>query len=213
MDLDKMKNNMVYKQIFKRGIDDQRILDAFTDVNRHLFVPKGDWEVAYEDYPITIGDGQTISQPFMVAFMIKTLEVEPGMKILEIGTGSGYQSAILATLGADVYTVEIVHSLAKKALETLNSLGYRVHSKVGDGGLGWLQHAPFDRIIVSAGTPQITDYWKQQLKVGGMMVVPVGGFLHQYLVVLSKESEYDFKEKELCQCVFVPLRGEHGHQE
>lgn len=213
MDFKKLRDKMVFEQIYKRGIDNQDILDAFIDVPRHLFLPEDKRGVAYEDYPVSIGEGQTISQPYMVALMLKLLEVAPGMKVLEIGTGSGYQAAILSALGVNVYSIEIIESLAQRAKKTISELNYAVNIKVGDGALGWEEEAPFDRIIVSAACSDVVSEWKKQLRPGGLIVLPLGGFLHQYLVVVAKSDEYTFTQKEFCQCVFVPLTGEHGYKD
>ena len=135
MDFEKARDKMVYEQIYKRGITDQTMIDVFTNIPRHLFVPVDKQNVSYEDYPVSIGDGQTISQPYIVALMIKALQIEPGMRVLEIGCGSGYLSAVMSALGARVYAVEIVPTLAQKAKETLDSLGFEVDILVADGGL------------------------------------------------------------------------------
>lgn len=213
MDFEKLRNTMVYEQIYRRGIDDQNIISVFTDIPRHIFVPEDKQGLSYEDYPVSIGENQTISQPYMVALMTKSLCVEPGMKVLEIGTGSGYQAAILAALGVDVYTIEIVPALAEKAKKAIASLGYTANFRVGDGGLGWPEEAPFDRIIISAAAEKVPDEWVKQLKVGGLIVVPLGGFLHQYLTTIERPNEYDVVKKEICQCVFVPLTGIYGRKD
>jgi len=213
MDFEKLRDKMVYDQIYRRGIDDQKIISVFTDIPRHIFVPEDKQSLSYEDYPVSIGEGQTISQPYMVALMTKSLAVDPGMKVLEIGTGSGYQAAILSALDVDLYTVEIVPVLAERAKRTIDSLGYKVHSRIGDGGLGWPEEAPFDRIIVSAVAEKVPDEWIKQLKVGGLIVMPLGGFLHQYLTTIEKTSEYDIVKKEICQCVFVPLTGLYARKD
>jgi len=212
MDFAKLREKMVYEQIFRRGIDDQNILNAFTDVERHLFVPEDKRSVSYEDYPIPLSCGQTISQPYMVALMIKALCLSPGMKVLEIGTGSGYQAAVLCAMGADLYTIEINEVLAKSAQDLLKALGYNCKAVVGDGGLGWPEQIVFDRIIVSAATDKAPKEWGNQLKSGGLIVAPIGGFLHQYLAVFEKQNEYDLIRKDICQCVFVPLSGKYGRK-
>ena len=136
MDFEALRNTMVYEQIYRRGIDDQNIISVFTDIPRHIFVPEDKQSLSYEDYPVSIGENQTISQPYMVALMTKSLCIELGMKVLEIGTGSGYQTAVLCALGADVYTIEIIPALSEKAKKAVGSLGYKAHFRVGDGGLG-----------------------------------------------------------------------------
>jgi protein-L-isoaspartate(D-aspartate) O-methyltransferase len=212
-DFEKLKEDMISTQIVKRGITDERIIDALRNVPRHLFVPHNKLEYAYQDSPLPIGCGQTISQPYIVALMTELVDVKPGMRILEIGTGSGYQSAILCYLGGEVYTIERIQSLAKRAQEIFSSLGYRIKVKVGDGTLGWQEYAPYDRIIVTAATPQISPYWRNQLKIGGKIIVPLGGPFHQDLTVIEKFPEEKFEEKRICGCIFVPLIGEYGYKE
>jgi protein-L-isoaspartate(D-aspartate) O-methyltransferase len=166
---------MVDDQLRIRGIRDARVLDAMARVPRHRFVPPDQQQAAYGDHPLPIGFGQTISQPYIVAFMSEALDLRPTDVVLEIGTGSGYQAAILAELARDVYTVEIVAELGERARQTLASLGYRnVHVRVGDGYQGWPEHAPFDRIIVTAAPEQVPAALVDQLAVGGRMIVPVG---------------------------------------
>ncbi|UCC96259.1 MAG: protein-L-isoaspartate(D-aspartate) O-methyltransferase [Candidatus Omnitrophota bacterium] len=204
---------MVHNQIFRRGITEQKILAAFTDVPRHLFVPLSKRNSSYEDYPLSIGAGQTISQPYIVALMTKVLDVCEGQKVLEIGTGSGYQAAILAHLGVEVYSVERISSLAHNAKETLARLGYSVRIHVGDGTLGWQEHSPYERIVVTAATPGVSPYWMKQLNVGGKLVVPLGGPLRQDLTVAQKVSDNDIQEDIVCGCMFVPLIGKYGYRE
>jgi protein-L-isoaspartate(D-aspartate) O-methyltransferase len=166
---------MVDEQLRIRGIRDARVLDAMARVPRHRYVPPDQQDAAYADRPLPIGFGQTISQPYIVAFMTEALEVRPTDVVLEIGTGSGYQAAILGELAREVYTVEIVAELGDRAARTLAALGYRnVHVRVGDGNLGWPEHAPFDRIIVTAAPEAVPVALVEQLAVGGRMVLPVG---------------------------------------
>ena len=166
---------MVEEQLKARDIRDQRVLSAMLGVPRHLFIPESARGGAYGDFPVPIGHGQTISQPYIVAFMTEALNVAPEHRVLEIGTGSGYQAAILSVLAKEVFTVEIVDALAKRARATLADLGYRnVHVRSGNGYLGWSEHAPYDRIIVTAAPPEVPSALVEQLKVGGLMAIPVG---------------------------------------
>ncbi|MCM8819556.1 MAG: protein-L-isoaspartate(D-aspartate) O-methyltransferase [Candidatus Omnitrophica bacterium] len=212
-DFNMLKEKMIKEQIFSRGIKDQRILDAFRKVPRHLFVPESQIRFSYIDSPLPIGEGQTISQPYIVALMTLLLDVKESQKVLEIGTGSGYQAAILAYLGAKVYSIERIASLAEKAKTLLSKLGYDVQIKIGDGSLGWEEYSPYDRIIVTAASPSILDTWRKQLKIGGKMVLPVEYGLYQMLVVVNKISETEFSQKQICECIFVPLVGKYGYKE
>ncbi|MCM8787076.1 MAG: protein-L-isoaspartate(D-aspartate) O-methyltransferase [Candidatus Omnitrophica bacterium] len=212
-DFDKLRERMVKEQIFCRGIKDKRILEAFRNVPRHLFVPESQLRFSYIDSPLPIGEGQTISQPYIVALMSWLLDVQPSQKVLEIGTGSGYQAAILAYLGTKVYSIERIASLAERAERVLTQLGYNnVEITVGDGSLGWPQYSPYDRVIVTAASPSILDSWRQQLKIGGKIVLPVEYGLYQMLVVVDKISETEFSQKQICECVFVPLIGKYGYK-
>jgi len=166
---------MVEEQLKRRDIRDQRVLSSMQNVPRHLFIPESARGGAYGDFPVPIGHGQTISQPYIVAFMTEALKVGPEHRVLEIGTGSGYQAAVLSVLAKEVFTIEIVEPLAKRARATLAELGYRnVYVRTGDGYAGWAEHAPFDRIIVTAAPPDIPPALVQQLRVGGLMAIPVG---------------------------------------
>lgn len=199
-----MRKEMVRTQIIARGVSDTNVLTAMSKVERHRFVPKEYVKEAYNDYPLPIGMGQTISQPYVVAAMTEALDVRAGMKVLEIGTGSGYQSAILAEMGAIVKTIEIIPELAEKARETLRELGYHnVEVIVGDGYLGLPQYAPFDRIIITAAPPSIPDALVQQLAIGGKMVLPVGT-IDQDLILLEKTKE-GVKQTYLFPVRFVPM--------
>lgn len=209
----KLREEMVRDHIMARGIADERIIEAFREVCRHHFVPLNNRPFSYQDSPLPIGESQTISQPYIVALMTQSLEIKKGHKVLEIGTGSGYQAAILAHLGAEVFTVERIPSLAKQAEETLDFLGYKVNVKVGDGTLGWPEHAPYDRIIVTAASPSVSPHWIEQLVDGGRIVVPMGGLWHQELVVVEKVGPGDIRQESICGCVFVPLIGEYGYKE
>ena len=166
---------MVEEQLKRRDIRDQRVLSAMLSVPRHVFIPESARGGAYGDFPVPIGHGQTISQPYIVAFMSEALKVAPEHRVLEIGTGSGYQAAVLSVLAKEVFTIEIVEPLATRARATLVDLGYRnVEVRTGNGYLGWPEHAPYDRVIVTAAPPEVPAALVQQLKVGGLMAIPVG---------------------------------------
>ncbi len=201
------RERMVRTQIEARGVQDPRVLEAMGTVPRHEFVPEAWRDEAYRDSPVPIGDGQTISQPYIVALMSELLEVGPGEKVLEIGTGSGYQAAVLAQMGAEVYTIEIRPGLCRRARETLERLGYeRVHVRCGDGYGGWPEEAPFDGIIVTAAPERIPEPLLEQLDVGGHMVIPVGAF-YQELKVITR-TEDGFEERSVIPVRFVPMTGE-----
>ncbi|MGC9400607.1 MAG: protein-L-isoaspartate(D-aspartate) O-methyltransferase [Anaerolineae bacterium] len=189
-----------------RGVRDPNVLKAMRAVPRHRFIPGVSRARAYGDYPLSIGHGQTISQPYIVALMTEALELEPGDKVLEVGTGSGYQTAILAEMGMEVYTVEVVPELAARARETLEALGYEhVHYRVGDGWQGWPAHAPYDGIIVTAAPPQIPDPLIEQLTDGGHLVIPVGppGY-YQTLWKVTRVGD-EVRKQDLGGVAFVPL--------
>ena len=200
---------MVTNQIRSRGLGDRRVLDVFARVPRHQFVSESFRHQAYDDHPLPIGRGQTISQPFIVAAMTEALQVEEGHKVLEIGTGSGYQAAILAELCGTVYSVEIVAELSRAARLVLNRLGYRnVRLRVGNGRGGWPEFAPYDRIMVTAGAETMPHVLLDQLKDGGRIVVPVGKGGCQTLTLGVKHGER-LVQRALMECVFVPfVRGE-----
>ncbi len=198
---------MVTEQIEARGVQDSAVLDAMRAVPRHLFVPEKYRPEAYQDHPLPIGENQTISQPFIVGSMSEALELSPGDKVLEIGTGSGYQAAVLAEIVAEVYTIEIVPILGERAESTLNALSYdNVHVKIGDGYRGWPEHAPFDAIIVTAAPDHVPQPLIDQLAVGGRMVLPIGD-LNQSLIVMTKTPEGIVRE-ERYGVRFVPMTGE-----
>ncbi len=202
-----LREKMVLEQIERRGVKDKNVLEAMKKVPRHLFVPEEYLNEAYEDYPLPIGEGQTISQPYIVAKMTELLEVKKGEKVLEIGTGSGYQAAILAEIGAKVYTIEILPKLAEKAKKTLSNLGYEnVTVLVGDGFKGYIQEAPYDKIIVTAAPEKIPEPLIEQLKIGGKLVIPVGKY-DQELKLVSKREEGVVVESVL-PVRFVPMVGE-----
>ncbi|HOJ38919.1 MAG TPA: protein-L-isoaspartate(D-aspartate) O-methyltransferase [bacterium] len=200
---------MVQEQLITRGIHDGRVLEAFRKVKRELFVPENMVGSAYDDSPLPIGEGQTISQPYMVALMTEALGLKGGEKVLEIGTGSGYQTAILCELARDVYSVERLPTLAERARKILEECGYRVHLKVGDGSLGWPEFAPYEAIVVTAGGPKIPESLLRQLKDGGRLVMPVGDRFIQELLVVTRSGQR-LEKQSLGGCKFVPLKGKEG---
>jgi len=203
----KKRERMVEEQIERRGISDLKVLTAMRHVKRHLFVESKNRPVAYQDSPLSIGYEQTISQPYIVALMTELLELEDGDKVLEVGTGSGYQAAILAEIVKEVYSIEIVEGLGHQARELLNELGYgNVHVKIGDGYYGWQEHAPFDGIIVTAAPDHIPQPLIDQLKPGAKMVIPVGSLLGlQHLTLVQKKDDGTVSQKRVELVRFVPL--------
>lgn len=211
VDPKRQRERMVNDQLKARGIVDARVLAVMGELPRHLFVEEAMARQAYLDSPLPIGEGQTISQPYIVARMSELLQVEPGMKVLEIGTGSGYQAAVLAKLGADVHTVERIPKLCASARERLLSLGlFNVHVKQDDGTLGWPSAAPFDRIIVTAGGPEIPQPLVDQLAEGGRLVLPVGGTRRVQCLLLVEKLPEGVRQSEVCPVAFVDLVGKHG---
>ncbi|MBU1077646.1 MAG: protein-L-isoaspartate(D-aspartate) O-methyltransferase [Spirochaetes bacterium] len=199
---------MVEDQIKKRGIKDKRVLNALKKVKRHLFIPHSLWDEAYGDYPLPIGEGQTISQPYVVALMTELLKLKEKEKVLEIGTGSGYQAAILAELCKEVYSVEIIESLAQKSKEKLAELGYKnIFVFQGDGYLGLKKYAPFDGIIVTCAPPYVPEPLKEQLKEGGRMVIPVGDYFQELKVLTKRKGKIN--ETSVIPVRFVPMTGDH----
>ena len=201
---------MVDEQLVPRGIRDERILEAFRRIPRHLFVPPDVQEEAYADHPIPIGHGQTISQPTMVGIMTQGLALGSSDRVLEVGTGSGYQSAILSLLVRDVYTIERIPDLADEAAQHLAGLGMQnVHGTCGDGTLGWKEEAPFQAIVVTAGAPTVPASLVDQLAEGGRLIIPVGTAAGQVLQRITKLS-HRTRTEDLCSCIFVPLVGVEG---
>ncbi len=209
----KQRMRMVDSHIRSRGIKDERVLKVMGMIPRHLFVDEGLINQAYNDNPLPIGERQTISQPYIVALMTEALELKGHEKVLEIGTGCGYQSAVLSKLADRVFSIERIASLASKARALLDSLGcYNVLIRVGDGTYGWKEEAPFDAIIITAGAPDVPKPFIEQLAVGGRLVVPAGSQHSQTLLKLTRLSENmeDLKKEDLGGCRFVNLIGEHG---
>ncbi len=205
------REQMVSQQIEARGIKDPAVLESMRSVPRHLFVPEGGRDGAYQDSPLPIGDSQTISQPYIVALMSELLEVRPGSKVLEIGTGSGYQAAVLAAMGVEVYSIEIRTRLCEKAGETLAELGYHsVRVRCGDGYGGWPEEAPFDGIIVTAAPELVPDPLLDQLAPGANMVIPVGDFYQELKVITRTDGGFD--ERAVIPVRFVPMTGEIERQ-
>jgi protein-L-isoaspartate(D-aspartate) O-methyltransferase len=213
MDYQKLRDDMEHTQLVPRGIRDKAVLSAMRTVPRHLFVDESMQYRAYDDMALPIGEGQTISQPYMVAAMTELLGLTGKEKVLEIGTGSGYQAAVLAHLAKEVFTVERIASLAEKAAQRFRDLSYfNIHVKIGDGTLGWPEEAPFDGIIITAASPKIPDPLKEQISEDGIIVIPVGSRFSQQLIKIIK-TKSGFEEQYHTPCVFVPLIGEHGWKE
>jgi len=203
------REKMVKHDLKGRDINDKKVLSAMGKVKRHLFVEKSLWNVAYNDYPLSIDEGQTISQPYIVALMTQSLNLKPTDKVLEIGTGSGYQAAVLAELVDQVYSIEMREELAKEASLRLKELGYQnVKVKQGDGYFGWPSYAPFDAVIVTCATNQIPTPLTKQLKEGGRLIIPLGNTLfHQTLTLITKVKG-ELKVKQISGVRFVPMIGE-----
>lgn len=204
------RRNALAAKLEQRGIKDRDVLAAIKAIPRHEFVDTALEKRAYEDSALPIGAGQTISQPYTVAAQTELLQVKKGDKVLEIGTGSGYQAAILCYMGAEVYSVERQEQLYHTAKKILHDLGYRPNLKLGDGTLGWSAYAPYDGIVVTAGAPVVPEDLVDQLNVGGRLVVPVGSQTSQVMVRITRVSGEDFKEERLQHFKFVPLIGEKG---
>lgn len=193
-----------------KGIEDKRVLAAIGKVPRHYFFDETFWSQAYRDVAFPIGEGQTISQPYTVAYQTELLHVEKGDKILEIGTGSGYQACILLELGAEVYTIERQKNLFDRTVQVLPYMGYRPHFFLGDGSLGLPEHGPFDKIIVTAGAPIVPGGLLQQLVMGGLLVIPVGDEKSQKMITVLRVGENEFERIELDTFRFVPLVGDQA---
>jgi protein-L-isoaspartate(D-aspartate) O-methyltransferase len=208
---DQQREEMVVQQIAGRDVTDKRVLEAMTKVPRHLFVFPGEERDAYDDRPLPIGHGQTISQPYIVALMTELARVRKEDVVLEIGTGSGYQAAVLSVLASQVYSIEYIEALGREARERLKSLGYNnVEVKIGDGYEGWPEHQPFDAILVTAAIDHIPQRLIDQLKPGGRLVIPLGGELeNQVLRVAEKDSKGVISHQDIIPVRFVPFLGEH----
>lgn len=213
MEFEKKRRLMVENQIVRRGVTDERVIQAMLKVPRHLFLEEAVWESAYGDFPLPIGEGQTISQPYMVAVMTEKLELDKDSCVLEIGTGSGYQTAILAEICGRVFTIERIAALEKRARKKLEELGYtNIAFKIGDGTLGWSGLAPYNGILITAGSPKVPELLFSQLKEGGRMVIPIGNSFSQILTVVRKKDGK--KIEEPCfGCTFVPLIGREGWED
>ncbi len=213
MAYEKERHLMVEYQLKVRGIKDERVLAAMESVPRHLFVGESLQDRAYEDCAFPIGEGQTISQPYMVALMTELLELKGNERVLEVGTGSGYQASVLSMLASEVFTVERIESLALRTQKLLKEFGYtNVHVVVGDGTLGLPEQSPFDGIVVTAAAPKTPDTYIEQLKINGRLVIPVGNRFSQVLYQIKKTSP-GISTSVSTPCVFVPLIGEHGWEE
>lgn len=194
----------------RRGIEDKNVLAAIGKVPRHFFFDETFWNQAYKDIAFPIGDGQTISQPYTVAYQTELLHIQRGDKVLEIGTGSGYQTCILLELGADVYTIERQRSLYDRTIRVLPYMGYRPHFFLGDGSKGIPEHAPYDKILVTAGAPFVPDVMLKQIRIGGVMVIPVGSEKEQKMVTILRIGEQEYERIELDTFRFVPLVGDQA---
>ncbi|MDP3732661.1 MAG: protein-L-isoaspartate(D-aspartate) O-methyltransferase [Candidatus Omnitrophota bacterium] len=210
MDYEILRKRMVDEQLIPRGIKDPKVLNAFYRIERHKFIPEDSRSSAYADFPLPIGEGQTISQPYIVALMTESLNLTGKERLLEVGTGSGYQTAILAELAGEVYSIERFEFLGKMAQTILSGLGYKnIKIKVGDGTLGWEEGAPFDRIIITAASPKVPLPLIEQLADNGKLILPLGESFSQVLTLVEKKDG-KLKSVDICGCVFVPLIGKHG---
>lgn len=203
---------MVAHQLRGRGITDRSVLEAFSGIPREKFVLPQDQSRAYDDCPLPIGWGQTISQPYIVALMLEVLEIKPGDKVLEVGAGSGYQTALLAFMQASLFSVELVSGLVSRAREVLDELRLKASLIQGDGSQGWEEKAPFDKIIVSAAAPEVPAPLKKQLGCPGRMIIPIGDRVEQQLICLDRITADEYTQSSLGWCVFVPLLGKYGFE-
>jgi protein-L-isoaspartate(D-aspartate) O-methyltransferase len=203
------RRKMVTEQLISREIKDKRVLDAMSKIQRHLFVNASLKNVAYGDHPLPIGEGQTISQPYVVALMTEALDLKADDRILEIGTGSGYQAAVLAEIVKEVYTIEIKEGLSRRAGELLNRLGYKnIRTKYADGYFGWKEYAPFDAIIITASANHIPPPLIEQLKEGGRLIIPLGSTLYYQVLTLATKRGSDLDVSQMGGVAFVPMTGE-----
>lgn len=211
MNFDILRKNMVSNQIIARGITNQKVIEVLNFIPREKFVPQDQIDYAYDDCPVAIGMGQTISQPYIVALMTQALALTGNERVLEIGTGSGYQTAILAKLAKEVYTIERIEELYLRSKMLFTTMGFKnIYSKLDDGTLGWGAFAPFDRIIITAAASRVSLPLSDQLVNKGMIVAPVGDQHSQILTVFLKEDSNNWQDISICKCVFVPLIGKFG---
>lgn len=215
--LDSIKHRALRERLIvslaEKGITDEAVLTAMQKVPRHFFVESAFGHAAYEDRALPIAEGQTISQPFTVAYQTQLMGIKPKMKVLEIGTGSGYQCAVLCEMGANVFTVEIIRKLYQKAAEILSDLEYSLTMNCGDGSMGWDKYQYYDRILVTAASPSIPDVLKKQLAIGGKLIIPVGTKTHQEMCCVIRKSVQEFEIQRLDKFKFVPLTGANGFKE
>jgi protein-L-isoaspartate(D-aspartate) O-methyltransferase len=205
---------MVEEQLAARDIKDKKVLDVFLKVPRHEFVSPKFYKESYADFPLPIENGQTISQPYIVALMVQALDIKKNDKVLEIGTGSGYETAILAELASQVFTIERIEDLTERASAVLKGMGYgNIMFRTGDGTMGWKEHAPFDKIVVTAAAEKMPGPLIEQLNSPGKLVIPIGSRASQALLLLEKTAQGEILEKEICGCSFVPLIGKYGWAE
>lgn len=210
-DFAEMRRKMVIGQLLGRDIKDKNVLYVFEKVHRHRFVDPRFYRDAYADFPLPIENGQTISQPYIVALMAQLLDIKKSDRVLEIGTGSGYQTAILAELADQVFSVERLKNLAENSSAILEEMGYKnITLKTGDGTTGWEEFAPFDKIVVTAGSEKVPEPLMEQLNSPGKLVIPVGPRISQRLLLLEKTAKGDMLEKEICDCAFVSLIGKYA---
>lgn len=208
------RRRMVEEQVIARGIKDKRVINAMLEVPRHMFVEEALQAKAYQDAPLPIGERQTISQPYMVAAMSEALSLDGTETVLEVGTGSGYQAAVLAMLADRVFSLERIPALARRARKVLDECGFsKVNIRLADGTQGWQDMAPFDAIIVTAGAPEVPPDYLTQLAVGGRLVIPVGNRESQVLMRITRTAQGEYQKEQLLGCRFVPLVGKHGWEE